>query len=134
LAIDFVPTGDVEALGQHLADLLGDKDRQVEMALQNVSAAMRMSMPGIIQDYVRTFSIRQGIEEMRSISKLRKLPRWFPLRGRLVRRETRKVLRRMSEETTASPVPSAVIAQSGAEVVYLTHSSSTDSKTGTDGM
>jgi len=133
LAIDFVPAGDIEALGQHLADLLGDKDRQVEMALQNVSAAMRMSMPGIIQDYVRTFRIRQGIEEMRSISKLRKLPRWFPLRERLVRRETRKVLRRMSEETNASPVPAAVTAQS-AEVVYMTHSGSAASKTGTDGV
>src|SRR5438309_3347758 len=37
LAIDFFPAGGVEALGNQLAELLGNKDRQVEMALQNVS-------------------------------------------------------------------------------------------------
>jgi hypothetical protein len=56
------------------------------MALQNVSAALRMSMPEIIREYLRTFELRQGIEAMRSISRLRKLPRWFPMRDRLVKR------------------------------------------------
>src|SRR6185437_12373930 len=55
LAIDFFPAGDVGELAQHLADLLGNRERQVEMALQNVSAALRMSMPEIIREYLRTF-------------------------------------------------------------------------------
>jgi glycosyltransferase involved in cell wall biosynthesis len=136
LSIDFFPTGDVQALGQHLADLLGDKERQVEMALQNVSAAMRMSMPEIIREYLRTFEIRQGIEEMRSISTLRKLPRWFPLREKLVQRRTRKAFYRTSDDSRTFPAP-PMTAHDGAEVVYIANAVSAEAptaRTGTDGM
>ena len=33
IAIDFFAPGDIKALGEHLADLLGNRERQVEMAL-----------------------------------------------------------------------------------------------------
>jgi glycosyltransferase involved in cell wall biosynthesis len=134
LAIDFFPTGNIPALADHLADLLGDKDRQVEMALQNVSAALRMSMPAIIREYLRTFELRQGIEDLRAISMLRKLPRWFPLRETLVRRRTSKIFRRKIDP---SPALSTTHVQDGAEVVYFANAASAEApaaRTGTDGV
>jgi glycosyltransferase involved in cell wall biosynthesis len=136
LAIDFFPTSNVQALGQHLIALLGDKERQVEMALQNVSAALRMSMPGIIREYLRTFELRQEIEDMQSISLLRRLPQWFPLRERLVRRRTRKTLNAAPGESSDSPIRTPSVAQDGAEVVYVTNTAAAkapSTKTGTDG-
>jgi hypothetical protein len=123
----------VKALAEHLADLLGNRERQVEMALQNVSAALRMSMPEIIREYLRTFELRQGIEAMRSISRLRKLPRWFPMRDRLVKRKT-SVLRRATLNDSASTAPT-LATREPAEVVYMSEASQRDtSRTGTDGM
>jgi glycosyltransferase involved in cell wall biosynthesis len=134
IAIDFFAPGDVKALGEHLADLLGNKDRQVEMALQNVSAALRMSMPEIIREYLRTFELRQGIEAMRSISRLRKLPRWFPMRDRLVKRKTRLMRSTLSDVAIS---PAILPNPDSAEVVYMTDASQREvpvAKTGTDSM
>ena len=136
LAIDFFPASDIQALGQHLTDLLSDKERQVEMALQNVSAALRMSMPGIIRDYLRTFELRQEIEDMRSISLLRRLPQWFPLRERLVRRRIRKAIYPASGESNDSTMRVPSSPHDGVEVVYVTSTvaaKAPSAKTGTDG-
>jgi glycosyltransferase involved in cell wall biosynthesis len=94
LAIDFFPPGQVSELANCLINLVSNRERQVEMALQNVSAALRMSMPEIIRQYLRSFELRQELEDMRSLSLLRKLPRWFPLRDNLVRKKTRKMFLR----------------------------------------
>ena len=117
LAIDFFPPGDIDALADHLVALLSDKDRQIEMALQNTSAAMRMSMPEIIREYLRTFELRQEIEAMRSISTLRKLPYWFPFRGTLLRRKARKIAResRFGQPAMVEPLERP----QPAEVVYI---------------
>jgi glycosyltransferase involved in cell wall biosynthesis len=96
LAIDFFPPGQVSELADCLINLLSNRERQVEMALQNVSAALRMSMPEIIRQYLRSFELRQELEDMRSLSLLRKLPRWFPLRETLVRKKTREMFLRSS--------------------------------------
>ncbi len=125
LAIDFFPPGDIASLAQHLADLLQNNDRQVEMALQNTSAALRMSMPEIIREYLRTFELRQGIGAMRSISRLRKLPRWFPWREKLVQKKARILMSPASNATGPQP----------AEVVYINGplpAEATVAKTGTD--
>lgn len=120
LAIDFFPVGNVADLARHLVALLQNRDRQVEMSLQNVSAAMRMSMPEIVRQYLRTFELRQELETMRSLSSLRKLPQWFPMRNALVRRHARKILLR-SEPQQAGERGGATVAapQRLAEVVYV---------------
>lgn len=131
LAIDLFPSGDVEELAQHLVDLLENRDRQVEMALQNVSAALRMSMPEIIRQYLRTFELRQELSSMRSLSLARRLPRWFPLRDTLVRRRARK-LQRLPRDIS---IPAETTSPGRAEVVHLSSTpggSSRESKTGTD--
>jgi YD repeat-containing protein len=43
-------TGDSHALAEKLVDLLGSPERQKEMALQNFSAALRMTMPSVISE------------------------------------------------------------------------------------
>jgi glycosyltransferase involved in cell wall biosynthesis len=135
LAIDFFPVGDVPQLAEHLVDLLQNRERQVEMALRNVSAALRMSMPEIIRQYLRTFELRQDLETMRSLTWLRKLPRWFPMRDALVRRKARSI-------SAHSATQSGSIGSAGfgpgpnAEIVYMSSAmpSEIQSKTGTDGM
>ena len=120
LAIDFFPAGKITELAGHLIGLLQNRDRQVEMAMQNVSAALRMSMPEIIRQYLRTFELRQELEQMRSLSSLRKIPRWMPMRNLLVRRNARKTLLR-SEAKSSGPisVAAAASASESADVVYM---------------
>lgn len=118
LAIDFFPPGKTNELARHLTDLLQNRERQIEMAMQNVSAALRMSMPEIIRQYLRTFELRQELEQMRSISSLRKIPRWMPMRDLLVRRNARKALLRL-ETNQGDESASAAAAGVGSEVVYM---------------
>lgn len=119
LAIDFFPPGKTHELARHLTELLQNRERQIEMAMQNVSAALRMSMPEIIRQYLRTFELRRELEQMRSISSLRKIPRWLPMRDMLVRRNARKALLRLESMQGSGEAASAAAASSGSEVVYM---------------
>ena len=128
LAIEFYSCGDTKALADHLVTLLGSRDRQVEMALQNISAALRMSMPEIIREYLRTFELRQQLGSMRSLTSLRKLPYWFPFRGAMVRRGMRKALRFSGAGSVDAN------ASKSAEVVYMDRALEVEvAKTGTEG-
>jgi len=119
LAIDFFPAGQVSKLARHLIDLLQNRDRQIEMAMQNVSAALRMSMPEIIRQYLRTFELRQELDEMRSLSSLRKIPRWMPMRNLLVRRNARKTLLRLEANREPASVAATAGGSESGQVVYL---------------
>jgi glycosyltransferase involved in cell wall biosynthesis len=99
LGIDFVPPRDSEALANHILALLDNPERQMEMALQNVSAALRMSMPEIMRQYLRGFRLQKGLGQLTAMSRLRRLPRWLPLRDTLVRIAGKKAL------AQASPTP-----------------------------
>jgi hypothetical protein len=55
---------------------------------------------------------------MRSISSLRKIPRWLPMRDMLVRRSARKALLRL-ETSQSDESASAAAAGVGSEVVYM---------------
>jgi glycosyltransferase involved in cell wall biosynthesis len=136
LAIDFFPVGKVPDLAARLIELLRNRDKQVEMALLNTSAALRMSMPEIIRQYLRTFELRQDLDTMRSLTWLRRLPRWFPLRDTLVRRKARKLARSSGLQPQWS-VPNLENEAQRAEVVYMTQPVAAEiqsQKTGTDGM
>ncbi|MGH9528715.1 MAG: glycosyltransferase [Terriglobales bacterium] len=99
LAIDFVAPGDPQAIAQHLLDLLESPERQMEMGLQNVSAALRMSMPEIMRQYLRGFQLQQGLGQLATASKLRRLPRWLPLRDTMVRMAGKKAFARPSSHS-----------------------------------
>jgi glycosyltransferase involved in cell wall biosynthesis len=128
LAMDFFTPGNTLEMARSIVNLLQNRNRQVEMALQNMAAALRMSMPEIIREYLRTFELRKQIEDLRSVSVARRLPRWLPMRGALVRRSIRKMLRRpSSSRTIAAP---AVLSRSKAATPLT--SPGERLKTGTD--
>jgi glycosyltransferase involved in cell wall biosynthesis len=95
LAINFFEPGNVQSLAETLLELLNNSERQMEMGIQNFSAALRMSMPEIIRQYLRTFQLQRQLSALTSVSRLRRLPRW--MRPHL----TRAVSRRLSVSNTA---------------------------------
>jgi glycosyltransferase involved in cell wall biosynthesis len=96
LAIEFYQPGNARSLAETLLALLEDPARQKAMALQNVAAALRMSMPEIIRQYVRTFDLQQRLGGLQSVSRLRKWPRWLPMRSWVARR-AQKAFRRSTD-------------------------------------
>src|SRR5207237_7226748 len=95
LAIELYEPGKVKSLADTMIALVENPERQMEMAIQNFSAALRMSMPEIIRQYLRTFNLQQHLGLLASVSRLRRLPRWLPLRPRLARLAARRFLGRL---------------------------------------
>jgi glycosyltransferase involved in cell wall biosynthesis len=81
LAIEFFEPANVNSLAAKMTALLMNPERQMEMAIQNFSAALRMSMPEVIRKYVQTFRLQQHLGLLTAVSRLRKMPRWLPMRG-----------------------------------------------------
>jgi glycosyltransferase involved in cell wall biosynthesis len=57
MAISFYKTGDAADLADKLVDLLLSREHQREMAAQNFSAAVRMTMPAVVRNYMRWFEL-----------------------------------------------------------------------------
>ena len=93
LAIEFYEPRNHQSLADKLVALLDDPERIREMALQNASAALRMSMPEVIRQYVRMFDLQQQLNGLKFVSRARKLPRWLPLRSWLARQAARRAAR-----------------------------------------
>lgn len=55
IAMDFFQRGDKESLARRLNNVLEQHERRREMAEQNFHAAMRMTMPQIMRQYLRAF-------------------------------------------------------------------------------
>ena len=86
MAIDFFPIGDVDALSDRLITLLRSPEKQHEMAEQNFSAALRMTMPQIIRDYLRSFDLQKRAKALAiGGSRLRRIPRWSGARSEAYR-------------------------------------------------
>lgn len=85
LAMDFYDVGDAGDMAHKLVRMLKDTDRQHEMAEQNFSAALRMTMPQIIRQYLRSFDLHQRTKALEPISRFRRLPAWIPSRSAIFR-------------------------------------------------
>jgi glycosyltransferase involved in cell wall biosynthesis len=85
LAIDFYETGSAESLAIQLQRLLSDPERMREMSEQNFSAALRMTMPQIIRQYLRAFDLHQRARALEPISRFRRIPAWVPSRSAIFR-------------------------------------------------
>jgi len=57
MAISFYKTGDAADLADKLVELLLSPERQRTMAEQNFSAAVRMTMPSVVRNYMRWFEL-----------------------------------------------------------------------------
>ncbi len=85
LAIKFYPVGDKAALARSMIELLSNEQEQHEMAEQNFSAALRMTMPQIIHQYVRAFDRHQRARALEAVSRFRRIPAWVPSRSAIFR-------------------------------------------------
>lgn len=92
LAIEFYPSGSAQGLAESLTNLLQDREKQQHMATQNFSAALRMTMPNVVQKYLRHFELQQRVQTLRYVSRFRRLPRWMPSKSLLLRLMTRNSL------------------------------------------
>jgi len=92
LAIDFFPPGDAQGLADCLYGVLTNSDKQYAMATQNFSAALRMTMPNVVQKYLRHFELQQRVQTLQHVSRIRRLPRWIPSKSLLLRLLTRNSL------------------------------------------
>jgi glycosyltransferase involved in cell wall biosynthesis len=92
IAIEFYRPGNAEDLAGCLIRFLTDPEKQQAMAVQNFSAALRMTMPTIVQKYLRHFELHQRAAALRYVSRFRKLPSWLPSKAPLLRLMTRNSL------------------------------------------
>lgn len=92
LAIQFYTAGSAQGLAECIVDLLQNPDRQQLMATQNFSAALRMTMPNVVQKYLRHFELQQRVQTLKYVSRFRRLPRWMPSKSLLLRFMTRNSL------------------------------------------
>src|SRR3954447_18622952 len=81
LALDFYKVGDASSLANKLMELLRSPERQREMSEQNFTAALRMTMPQIMHQYLRSFELHRRTRALRPISWYRRLPAWLPSRS-----------------------------------------------------
>src|ERR1700704_214127 len=85
LAIKFYPVGNKAALAKNMLELLQNEQEQHDMAEQNFSAALRMTMPQIIRQYVRAFDRHQRARALEAVSRFRRIPAWVPSRSAIFR-------------------------------------------------
>ncbi len=85
LAINFYDMGSAQSMAREILRLLRDQEMQREMAEQNFSAALRMTMPQVVRQYLRTFDIYQRSRALEPMSRFRRLPAWIPSRSTLFR-------------------------------------------------
>jgi glycosyltransferase involved in cell wall biosynthesis len=89
LAMEFYKPGDADDLAASLVSFLTNPEKQQAMSLQNFSTALRMTMPTIVQKYLRHFELQQRTEDLRRVTRFRRLPNWVPSKALLLRMMTR---------------------------------------------
>jgi glycosyltransferase involved in cell wall biosynthesis len=78
IAIDFCRLADAKDLAGQVARLLLDQERQRTMAEQNFTAALRITMPRVILQYLRGFDLDQRRRALEPIMRFRRMPEWVP--------------------------------------------------------
>ena len=106
MAIEFYKPGDAKDLADCLIRFLSDPTKQQNMAEQNFSAALRMTMPNIVLKYLRHFELEQRTVALRHITRFRKLPSWVPSKSLLLRLMTGKSLGWVHRSALHRPAPS----------------------------
>ncbi len=76
MAVEFFPVGDAASLAACLTRLLRSPQKQREMGEQNFSAALRMTMPQIIREYLRSFDLQERTRALLGSTRFPRIPRW----------------------------------------------------------
>jgi len=75
-------------MAEQILEVLSSPEEQQEMAEQNFSAALRMTMPQIIRQYLRSFDRHQRARALEAVSRFRRIPAWIPSRSAIFRAST----------------------------------------------
>jgi len=81
LAICFYEPGNINRLADAMASVLQHPDWQRKMAERNFSAALRMTMPIVVRQYLRQFDLDHHRQVFAPELRARRLPRWLPWRS-----------------------------------------------------
>lgn len=81
LAICFYEPGNTQRMAEALSALLQHPEWQQQMAERNFAAALRMTMPKVIQRYLRLFELDHHFQVLAPALRVRRLPRWLPYRS-----------------------------------------------------
>ena len=81
LAICFYEPGNTTRLADALISLLRHPDWQRQMAERNFAAALRMTMPIVVRQYLRLFDLDHQVQMLAPELRARRLPRWLPFRS-----------------------------------------------------
>src|SRR5919201_2071793 len=74
ISIQIYETRNPQNLADSLVALLQNPDLQRDMSEQNFSAALRMTMPQIVRQYLRSFTLAQKTKALEPIARFRRLP------------------------------------------------------------
>jgi glycosyltransferase involved in cell wall biosynthesis len=107
MAIDFYKTGDANSLAEKLCALLQDPERQREMSETNCAAALRMTMPEVVRQYLRGFGRSRIIRTLRPSARFR--TGWI---------EPFRVSRTAANEAAPTLAPSKAAAAHNGDVRY----------------
>ncbi len=105
MAIEFYKPGEAKDLAACLIRFLSDPAKQREMAEQNFSAALRMTMPNVVLKYLRHFELEQRTVALRHVTRFRRLPSWVPSKSLLLRLMSRKSLGWVHRSALHRPSP-----------------------------
>jgi glycosyltransferase involved in cell wall biosynthesis len=89
LAVEFYQAGNARDLADCLIRLLENPERQRAWGMQNFAAALRVTMPNIVQKYLRHFELHQRIAALGYVTQFRRLPNWMPWKSLILRAMTR---------------------------------------------
>lgn len=92
LAIEFYQPGNADDLADCLVRFLENPEKQRALATQNFASALRMTMPNVVQKYLRHFELEQRTAALRYVTKFRRLPDWVPSKSLMLRLITRNSL------------------------------------------
>jgi glycosyltransferase involved in cell wall biosynthesis len=91
MAVNFYKLGDVADLADQLVSILQSPEQQCRMAEQNFSAAIQMTLPSVVRNYLRWFELKRRKKEVGSLPSFpRERSFWqrlgFPASGSFLRR------------------------------------------------
>ena len=85
VSMEFFLPNDVDSLSYQLVVMLNNQEKLRAMAHQNYSAALQMSMPQIIREYIHSFDMQQRVQMLKSFSRLRRSRNHSPTRRWMMR-------------------------------------------------
>jgi len=78
IAIQFFATGNANDLARRLLELLESPGQLETMAKRNFVAALQMTMPEVVRQYVRSFRRNRRLKVLQDLARLRQSAGWFP--------------------------------------------------------